>query len=145
MKKWCCSGLVTVALLALFASNLPAYAWFCPMTGRAGNSTFVCAGMTQNCAHTGSKCCHPVGFPQSAVANTLSSSAVFTTISKTPTLVVYEDYSNWNIHQFQILWIIRQKIIPSLRLDASARAAPSFFLCAQHGPPPSSGRSPPVV
>lgn len=142
MKKWCCPGLALMALLALFASALPADAWFCSMTGRAGDSTFVCAGMTQNCAHAQSECCYLVELPQSiAIVNTQISSAPFAIFSKSSTHAVNVDYSTWNI----VLWIVRRKIMPGLPANASARGAPSFFHCAQHGPPPSPGRSPPVV
>jgi hypothetical protein len=101
--------------------------------------------MMQNCVYAPSKCCYLVEFPRSnAVANTLFSSSAFTIVAKTK-CIDSQDYSNWNIHQLQAFWIARQKIIPILLAEAAARAAPSFYLCAQHGPPLSSGRSPPIV
>jgi hypothetical protein len=146
MKKWCSPGLALIALLALFASTLPAYAWFCPMTGRVGSSAFVCAGMTQNCAHTPSKCCHSIELPQSSsVVNTQVSSAPFAVFSKSPTLVTKVDYSTWNVPQLNILRAIGQGKIPRPPADESARSIPSFYLCTQHGTPPFLGRAPPAV
>lgn len=146
MKKWRCPGLSVIALLMLFAFNLPTYAWFCPMTGRAGSSAFVCAGMAQNCVHADSKCCHPIELPQSStVANSQISSAPFAIFSKSPTLVTQVDYSTWNVAQWNALRAICQGKILRSTPGESARLVLSFYLCAQHGPPPFLGRAPPAV
>jgi hypothetical protein len=102
--------------------------------------------MTQNCAHTPSKCCHPIELPQSSsVVNTQVSSAPFAVFSKSPTLITQVDYSTWNVPQLNILRAIRQGKILHPPAGESVRPVFSFYLCDQHGPPPFLGRAPPAV
>lgn len=42
MKKWLRPSLMTMAVLALFASLLPSLIWACPVTGRTGTVNTVC-------------------------------------------------------------------------------------------------------
>lgn len=141
MKKWRCPSLTLIALLALFAFSTPSYAWFCPVSERTGSSTFVCVGMTQNCAHLQSKCCHPVQLPQSrAFNNALFASNFVAIISKQHTGIPHVAYSFWNN-----LFLVSRNATIRMSAEVSTQVVLSLYLVTQNGPSPFLPRAPPVI
>lgn len=78
MRKWRSPAWAMLAIVALFATILPAHAWSCPMTGRTGDATTVCRSKAATgaetilpcCRHMASsrclsKCCKSVSLPSS--------------------------------------------------------------------------------
>jgi len=57
MKKWLRPSMMVMALLALFASALPALSWACPVTGRIGEAATVCNRLPANKASAAMPCC----------------------------------------------------------------------------------------
>ncbi len=139
MQRWRRPTTIILAMVAFFASLLPAPSWACPITGRIGDATLVCAQMSPHCARAFSKCCHPVSMPpQSANATRAPAAlwlkaALFTPESPDqPTLPLVDGF----------FVVPNSQLRPAL-LSIMARGAPPSPSHLQIGSPTVSGRAPP--
>ncbi len=135
-----------LSLLAMFAFQLPATLWACPMTGRIGDATEVCrdampTSAAMPCAHMGGKCCKPLSLPPSPQTDDKHSQHSFT----------LADTSTPHVHPVPQVASVAVVWPQSLQLSVPER---TWRALSFHPPPKSSslqrpaalaGRAPPTL
>ena len=148
-RKWRSPIWNVIALVALFANLLPSFVWACPMTGRTGAPNAICGHSSSRTSSSVMPCCRNSGagkccklMPKLPISSHENIALTATNSDENQLLSQRSERTDCGFPVADLPSATH--LILALHGCASLRSDSTLPLFAQHAPPVSAGRAPPL-